>query len=136
MFNVGGPEILVILVVALIVLGPQRLPQAARQVGKAMAEFRRVTTGFQAEVRDALNDSLVAPAAPAPDPAAVAAMHEDPAPPEVAPEPLVDTATAAAPAPDSRIMAPEDDAPIADTSLPPEAPAVGALEADDEGPAA
>ena len=35
-----------------------RLPDAARSVGKAMAEFRRVSTGFQAELRDALNEPI------------------------------------------------------------------------------
>jgi Tat protein translocase TatB subunit len=35
------PELLVILVVALVVLGPKRLPEVARTLGKAMAEFRR-----------------------------------------------------------------------------------------------
>ena len=35
-FNLGGPEVLVILLLALIVLGPQRLPDAARQVGRVM----------------------------------------------------------------------------------------------------
>jgi Tat protein translocase TatB subunit len=54
-FNVGTPELLVILLVALIVLGPQRLPDAARQVGKAMAELRRLSAGFQAEMRDAMD---------------------------------------------------------------------------------
>jgi sec-independent protein translocase protein TatB len=53
--NIGGPELLVVLIVALLVLGPNRLPQAARQMGKAMAEFRRVTGGLQAEVRDAMS---------------------------------------------------------------------------------
>ena len=67
MFNVGGPEVLVILVVALVVLGPQKLPEAARQVGKAMSEFRRMSTGFQSELRDALNEPIdtTAPQAPA-----------------------------------------------------------------------
>lgn len=55
MGNIGTPEILVVLIVALLVLGPQRLPQAARQFGKAMAEFRRVTGGLQAEMRDAMS---------------------------------------------------------------------------------
>jgi sec-independent protein translocase protein TatB len=53
--NIGGPELLVVLIVALLVLGPNRLPQAARSMGKAMAEFRRVTGGLQAEVRDAMS---------------------------------------------------------------------------------
>ena len=39
MFNIGGGEVLVIALIALIVLGPQRLPDAARQVGKAMGEL-------------------------------------------------------------------------------------------------
>lgn len=47
------PELVVILVVALVVLGPTRLPEVARTIGRAMAEFRRQTTDlmdeFQAE---------------------------------------------------------------------------------------
>ena len=66
MFNVGGPEVLIILVVALVVLGPQKLPEAARQVGKAMSEFRRMSTGFQAELRDALNEPIDTTAVQAP----------------------------------------------------------------------
>ena len=54
MFNVGGPEVLVILLVALIVLGPQQLPKAARQVGQVMSEIRKVSTGFQRELTSAL----------------------------------------------------------------------------------
>ena len=50
---------LVILVGALIILGPKRLPEAARQMGKAMAELRRVTSGFEAEVRDVLAEPAV-----------------------------------------------------------------------------
>ncbi|MDQ1404211.1 MAG: sec-independent protein translocase protein TatA [Actinomycetota bacterium] len=46
-------EILVILVVALVVLGPSKLPEAARSIGKAMAEIRRLTSGFESEVREA-----------------------------------------------------------------------------------
>jgi Tat protein translocase TatB subunit len=51
--SIGPAEIFVVLIVALIVLGPNRLPDAARSVGKAMAELRRMTSGVQAEVRDA-----------------------------------------------------------------------------------
>ena len=56
MFNVGGGEVLVILLVALLVLGPTRLPQAARQVGQFMGEFRRIASGFQQELRTALDE--------------------------------------------------------------------------------
>lgn len=47
MFGIGTTEILVILVVALIVLGPKNLPKVARTLGKGLAEFRRVSTDFQ-----------------------------------------------------------------------------------------
>ncbi len=57
MFNVGGGELLVIMLVALIVLGPQRLPGAARQVGKTLGDLRRLSTGFQNEVRSAISDA-------------------------------------------------------------------------------
>ncbi len=59
MGNLGGMEVLVILVVALIVLGPTKLPEAARQVGKAVNEVRRISGGFQREMREALQDPLV-----------------------------------------------------------------------------
>jgi Tat protein translocase TatB subunit len=55
MFNVGGPEVLVILLVALIALGPTQLPKAARQVGQVMAEIRKVSSGFQRELTDAFD---------------------------------------------------------------------------------
>ena len=57
MFNIGGGEFLVIALIALIVLGPQRLPEAARQVGKAMGDLRRISSGFQNELKGALDDA-------------------------------------------------------------------------------
>lgn len=47
MFGIGSTELLVILLVALVVLGPKSLPKMARTLGKAMGEFRRVSTDFQ-----------------------------------------------------------------------------------------
>lgn len=44
MFGIGTTEIVVILVVALLVLGPKKLPEIARSLGKTLAEFRRVST--------------------------------------------------------------------------------------------
>ena len=61
MLNLGTPEVLVILVVALLVLGPNRLPEVARQVGKAMGEIRRLGAGFQAEMRDAMTETVNPP---------------------------------------------------------------------------
>ncbi len=39
-FNVGGPELIVILIIALIVLGPKKLPEMGRSVGRGMREFK------------------------------------------------------------------------------------------------
>lgn len=44
MFGIGTTELVVILVVALLVLGPKKLPEIARSLGKTLGEFRRVTT--------------------------------------------------------------------------------------------
>jgi len=55
MFNVGGGEVIVILLLALLLLGPEKLPDTARKVGKFLAEVRRVTSGFEEEVRSAMD---------------------------------------------------------------------------------
>lgn len=47
MFGIGSTELLVILVVALIVLGPKSMANVSRTLGKALGEFRRVSTDFQ-----------------------------------------------------------------------------------------
>jgi Tat protein translocase TatB subunit len=66
MFNIGGGEVLVIALIALIVLGPQRLPNAARQAGKVMGDLRRISSGFQSELRTAFEDHERESAAAAP----------------------------------------------------------------------
>lgn len=50
MFDIGLPELVVILGVALIVLGPHRLPELARTLGKTIAELRRTSDELQREV--------------------------------------------------------------------------------------
>jgi len=90
MFGIGMPELLVILVVALVVLGPKRLPEVARALGKAMAEFRRQTADVMDEfqVQAMLEEEPPKrPAKPAPAPGATptatpAATPAAPAKPE------------------------------------------------------
>ena len=54
MFGISGAEVMIILLVALIVLGPDRLPQVARKAGQIMGELKKVTSGFEAEMRTAM----------------------------------------------------------------------------------
>ncbi len=53
MFGIGMPELMVIMVVALIFLGPKRLPEVARALGKGLAEFRRATSDITDELHKA-----------------------------------------------------------------------------------
>jgi|GraSoiStandDraft_41_1057321.scaffolds.fasta_scaffold853255_1 sec-independent protein translocase protein TatA len=47
MFGLGMQELLVILVIALIVVGPQKLPELAKSLGRGLAEFKRTADEFQ-----------------------------------------------------------------------------------------
>ena len=51
MFGIGMPELLLILGLALIVLGPKKLPELAKALGKGLAEFRRATDDLKSEFR-------------------------------------------------------------------------------------
>ncbi len=64
MLNIGAGEMLLVLVVALLVLGPNKLPDAARQVGRAIGEMRKLSNGFQAEMRGALHEPVEPKAGP------------------------------------------------------------------------
>lgn len=58
MINIGPGELLAICAIALIVLGPDKLPQALRTLGRVTSELRRVSTGFQEDIRSAVDDAL------------------------------------------------------------------------------
>jgi Tat protein translocase TatB subunit len=55
-FNVGGAELIVILLIALVVLGPEKLPDAVRKAGRIYGEVRRMANGFQSELRSAIDE--------------------------------------------------------------------------------
>ena len=50
MFGMGMPEILLILAIALIVLGPKKLPEIAKSLGRGIAEFKKATRDFKQSV--------------------------------------------------------------------------------------
>ena len=58
MFNLSGSEIIVILLLALVVLGPDKLPDAMRKAGKTFAELKKLSNGFQEEVRKGFEDPV------------------------------------------------------------------------------
>ncbi len=116
--NLGAPEILVILVVALLVFGPHRLPEIGRQVGGAMRELRKMQDSVKSELHAVMNDTDTSPpsydkavaAQPdaiidvAPTEVRASALDEEPdhtdGEPAAAPEPSSNgTSSAAAPAP-------------------------------------
>jgi TatA/E family protein of Tat protein translocase len=86
---IGFPELLFILVLALLIFGPRRIPEIGRTLGKAMGEFRRATTDFKRtlNLEAALEDE---PVRKAPPPAAPASEIRPEAqlqvPPDEAPE--------------------------------------------------
>ena len=59
MGNLGAGEILVILMLGLLVLGPVRLAMVARHVGSMVRDVRRVAEGVQEEIRDLVEDPSI-----------------------------------------------------------------------------
>lgn len=58
MFNVTGGEVVLMLIVALVVLGPDKLPEMLRKVGRVYGEVRKMANGFQSEFRDAFEEPI------------------------------------------------------------------------------
>jgi TatA/E family protein of Tat protein translocase len=81
--GIGGPELMMIMFIVLLLFGANRLPELARGMGKSMREFKKAASGVEDEVRRAMEEE---PVKPAPKPAlkpsgTVQQAPESPAPP-------------------------------------------------------
>ena len=116
--NIGPIELIIILAVLLLVVGPRRLPEMGQAVGKTIREFRKASTEITDSTTLTSDVKKVSPAAAAPVTAAASGS----------PAPVSAPAAAAAPATDSLAGAPLTDvsltdAPAGATPLPPHDPA-------------
>jgi TatA/E family protein of Tat protein translocase len=76
-FNIGPLELIIVLVIALLILGPGKLPEVGSALGKTIREFRKASQ----DIQDSVSTTSPAPAPPAQQPPAVAAYAPPPAPP-------------------------------------------------------
>jgi len=97
MFGIGFPELLLILGLALVVIGPKRLPDIARALGRGFSEFKRATdelkTTFSEEVRTVERRERLQREGQIATP--VANPYTDPAAPDAAAEPPAEVDTVA-----------------------------------------
>jgi sec-independent protein translocase protein TatB len=83
MFGIGAPEILLILVIALIVLGPERMPKVARDLGRVVGDLRRTSDELREEFLNA--DRVISKAIDVPASQPSASIEPSPSVPDPAP---------------------------------------------------
>jgi TatA/E family protein of Tat protein translocase len=80
--NIGAPELIVILIIALVVLGPGKLPDVASSLGRSLREFRKaasdVTDAGRVDAPPAATPTPAAPVTPAPAAPVTPAAHAEP----------------------------------------------------------
>lgn len=59
--SLGFGEILMILILALLIFGPRRLPEMGRQIGRSLRDFRRAAADIRAEIEEDLDDEPLGP---------------------------------------------------------------------------
>jgi sec-independent protein translocase protein TatA len=104
MFGIGGPELIFILVLALLIFGPKKLPQIGRTLGKGMSEFRKASTELQRAINSELEEPSTTPATRRP------ALLADPLAAVMTPAAPLVTAAPASPAPPAASSGGEADA--------------------------
>ena len=65
MFNVGPTELMIVLVLALIVFGPKKLPEMGKSIGKGLSEFRKAQADIKREIREGMSETPSSSTAPA-----------------------------------------------------------------------
>ena len=81
MGSIGMPEMLVILVIALIIFGPRKLPELGKSLGKSLAEFKRASNELKSTLEDEIRSEehqIAKNTAPPPAPAAPVTPAEPP----------------------------------------------------------
>jgi TatA/E family protein of Tat protein translocase len=63
--NIGAPELIIILVIALLILGPGKLPEVGASIGKSIREFRKASSDLSDSVNVSVDTSPLPPAPPA-----------------------------------------------------------------------
>jgi TatA/E family protein of Tat protein translocase len=100
--NIGAPELIVILVIALLILGPGKLPEVGATIGKSIREFRKASSDIEDSVKVNVETSPLPPTpaapatpaeAPVPQPAVAAHAADLPGAPTVATAPAATTPT-------------------------------------------
>ena len=84
--GIGGPELMMIMFVVLLLFGADKLPELARGMGKAMREVKKATSGVEQEIKKAMEEEPVTKTLPKP-PAAIASQPLTPSPDNSPPYP-------------------------------------------------
>lgn len=88
--GIGGPELMMIMFIVLLLFGGQKLPEFARGLGKSMREFKKAANGVEEEFRRAIEEEPAKPAAaktPTTPPLPAAAVPPATPPPAASPSP-------------------------------------------------